>query len=144
MYFDVMDNVVIEVPFGKIEIINQCVIHTANEGVDIGRDEILVIEEVIKQHTDGEVGYISNQVNDYSMSAVHLANTLKNTPVIINHLAFVYYSDSRHTALQSVLRLLPDNMLINMFDDLGDAKQWIEQCIADPGDARDLLTDNSL
>lgn len=133
-----MDNTVIELPFGIIEIANKCVIHTANEGVDIGHEELEIIGRIVKENTEGDISYISNQINDYSISAVHLAIALQNLPTI-KHLAFVYYKQSRHTALQSVLRLLPENMLIKTFDNLADAMQWVEKCNA-KSDSYDSLT----
>lgn len=66
-----MDNVVFKVPFGKVEIFGNCVIHTANEGVDVGQEQIDIIEKIINENTVGDIGFISNQINDYSISAVH-------------------------------------------------------------------------
>lgn len=121
-----MDNVVIEVPFGKIEIVDNCVIHTAHEGADIGLEEVMTLERVINEHAKGEIGYISNQVNDYSISAVHVAMFFMNNPRI-RHVAFACYANSLRTAFSSIQRLVPENMLIKLFDNIEDAKTWIKK-----------------
>ncbi len=130
---------VVEVEFGKIEVIDNYIVHTANEGVDIGHEELQVIDSVIDEHIVGDVGYISNQVNDYSISAVHVAMFIMNKPRI-KHIAFVSYEKSLHTAFNSVLRLLPDNVFIKTFPKLGQAHEWMKECLPD---YKSVLNNNS-
>ncbi len=119
---------VIDTAFSKIAIKENYIVVTMNDGTNLGEQELSRISDIADEYIDGEMGYISNHANDYSISPVDVVKFIINTPRL-KHIAYVSKQGDHKSRLMALLRLIPSSVKFRTFREMEAAVHWVEGCL---------------
>lgn len=117
---------IITTKFSTVEVVNNYLVVTMNDGSNLGDIELSYIQEIANEHIVGQMGYISNHIHDYSISPVDVVSFVINNPRV-KYIAYVADEGDHRSRLMALLRLIPSAVKFRTFRNLGAAKEWIEE-----------------
>ncbi len=131
----------IETDFALVDIINNYMVVTINDGVDFGQSEIAQIQQIANEYLSGPMGYISNHINDYSISPVHVVKFVLANPRL-KHIAYVSKVGDHKSRLMALLSLIPSNVQFRTFRNMDAAVVWIEESVKIEAEKLDAISEN--
>ncbi len=135
-----MENrILVDTNFSQIEIVDNYLIVTVNEGHNLGEKELSNIQEIANIHIKGEMGYISHHLHDYSISPVDVVNFILNNKRL-NHIAYVSTEGDHKSRLMVLLRLIPSSVKFRTFKTMEAAIYWMEESLNPANELSNLDT----